>query len=90
MVRQFLAFLALLTGLAALGTPAQAAMDSAVGSIMEQASSQDSDKDDSQVTCAQKQLRQKLRGEKVAPCKKQETVTVYIPTVMFGADRAFE
>ena len=65
-------------------------MDSAVGSIMEQASSQDSDKDDSQVTCAQKQLRQKLRGEKVAPCKKQETVTVYIPTVMFGADRAFE
>ena len=38
----------------------------------------------------EKQRKQKLRGQKVTPCKKQEPVVIYLPTVQFGADRAYE
>lgn len=91
MLRQLLALIALLTGLAAVGAPVQAAVNSAVGVGVEQPSdSRDAETRDAQNVCADKQRKQKLRGEKVTPCKKQEPVTVYIPSVMFGADRAFE
>lgn len=91
MLRQLLALIALLTGLAAIGAPVQAAVNSAVGVGVEQPSdSRDTETRDAQNVCADKQRKQKLRGEKVTPCKKQEPVTVYIPSVMFGADRAYE
>lgn len=91
MLRQLLALLALLTGLAAIGAPVQAAVNSAVGVGVEQPSdSRDTETRDAQNLCADKQRKQKLRGEKVTPCKKQEPVTVYIPSVMFGVDRAYE
>ncbi|MBA4764358.1 hypothetical protein [Qipengyuania huizhouensis] len=91
MLRQLLALLALLTGLAAIGAPVQAAVNSAVGVGVEQPSdSRDTETRDAQNVCADKQRKQKLRGEKVTPCKKQEPVTVYIPSVMFGVDRAYE
>ena len=88
MIARFLAFLALLTGLAALGAPAQA-FDSAVGIGVEQRADQD-DAKDAQAQCAEKQRKQKSRTDKLTPCKQQQPVTVYIPTVMFGADRAYE
>ena len=90
MFRQLLALIALLTGLAALGAPAQAVVgtESSVG--VEQSASGDIDPRDAQCACAEKQRKQKMRGERVTPCKKQEPVTVYIPSVMFGADRAYE
>ncbi|MXO46878.1 hypothetical protein GRI69_01205 [Erythrobacter vulgaris] len=91
MLRQLLALIALLTGLAAIGAPVQAAVNSAVGVGVEQPSdSRETETRDAQNVCADKQRKQKLRGEKVTPCKKQEPVTVYIPSVMLGADRAFE
>ncbi len=91
MLRQLLALIALLTGLAAMGAPVQAAVNSAVGVGVEQPSdARDTETRDAQNVCADKQRKQKLRGEKVTPCKKQEPVTVYIPSVMFGADRAYE
>lgn len=91
MLRQLFALIALLTGLAAIGSPVQAAVNSAVGVGVEQPSDRsDTETRDAQNACAQKQRKQKLRGEKVTPCKKQEPVTVYIPSVMFGADRAYE
>lgn len=91
MLRQLLALIALLTGLAAIGAPVHAAVNSAVGVGVEQPSDpRDTEIRDAQNVCADKQRKQKLRGEKVTPCKKQEPVTVYIPSVMFGADRAFE
>ena len=90
MLRRFLALLALLTGLAALSAPVHAAVSSAVDAAVEQASTRGQDNRDTQEACAEKQRKQKLRGEKVTPCKPQEPVTIYIPAVMFGADRAFE
>lgn len=93
MLRQLLALLALLTGLAAIGAPVQAAVNSAVGvgvGVEQPSDSRDTETRDAQNVCADKQRKQKLRGEKVTPCKKQEPVTVYIPSVMFGADRAYE
>ena len=90
MVRQLLALIALLTGLAALGAPVHAAVNSAVDAAVEQTDTRNADTREAQEACAEKQRRQKLRGEKVTPCKAQEPVTIYIPTVMFGADRAYE
>ena len=91
MVRQLLALLALLTGLAAMGAPVHAAVNSAVGVGVERPSdSRDAESRDAREACVEKRRQQKLRGGKVTPCKKQEPVTVYIPSVMFGADRAYE
>ena len=90
MVRQLLALIALLTGIAALGAPAQTALAATVGVAAEQTARSDSDARDTQQACSKKQRDQKLRGEKPTPCKPQDPVTVYIPSVMFGADRAYE
>lgn len=90
-MRQLLALAALLTGLAAIGTPVHAAVNNAVGVGVEQPSdTRDTESRETQNVCAEKQRKQKLRGEKVTPCKPQEPVTIYIPSVMFGADRAYE
>ncbi|EDL48076.1 hypothetical protein [Erythrobacter sp. SD-21] len=91
MVRQLLALIALLTGLAAMGTPVQAAVNSAVGVGVERPTdSRDTESRETQNACTEKQRKQELRGERVTPCKPQEPVTVYIPSVMFGVDRAYE
>ncbi|MBX7540282.1 hypothetical protein [Qipengyuania sphaerica] len=90
MVRQLLALLALLTGLAAMSAPVQAAVNGAVSAAVERADSRDADQRASQCPCAEKQRKQKARGEKVTPCKAPEPVTIFIPSVMFGADRAIE
>lgn len=88
MIARFLAFLALLTGLAALGAPAQA-FEGSVGVGVEQRADQD-DAKDAQSQCAERQRKQKSRTDKLTPCKPQQPVVIYIPTVMFGPDRAFE
>lgn len=90
MLRQLLAFLALLTGLAAVGTHAHAAVSDSVGVGVEQKADTDNDSREAPVSCAEKQRKQKLRSEKVTPCRTLAPVVVYVPTVMFGPDRAFE
>lgn len=90
MPRQLLAFLALLTGLAAVGMPAHAALGGEIGVGVEQSAAGDNDALEAKCPCEQKQRKQKLRGERVTPCRKQEPVVIYLPTVQFGADRAYE
>lgn len=90
MFRQLLALIALLTGLAAIGAPAQAVMNTQSRVGVEQSANRDAESRDGQCACSEKQRKQKIRGERVTPCKKQDPVTVYIPSVMFGADRAYE
>lgn len=90
MLRQLLALLALLTGLAAVGAPAHAAVGEIVGVGVEQKADSDSESREAQAACVEKQRKQKLRSERVTPCRTQAPVVVYIPTVMFGIDRAFE
>ena len=40
--------------------------------------------------CVEKQRKQRLRGERITPCRAPETVTVYVPTIQLGPDRAHE
>lgn len=90
MLRQLLALIALLTGIAAMGAPVQAAVNGAVNSAVTQTDARESDPRDQRAPCPVKKREQKVRGEKEPPCVRQEPVTVYIPSVMFGPDRAFE
>lgn len=89
-MRRLLALFVLLSGLAAVTGPAQASLGDAFRVGVEQSSPSGQDLRETPETCAEKQRRQKARGERVSPCKRQQPVTIYIPTVMFGPDRAIE
>lgn len=90
MVRQLLAFLALLTGFAALNAPVQAAVASAASVTVERAddTQQTARRDDT--ACAQRQAKQRRAGQTVTPCKGQTPVVIYLPSVHLGPDRARE
>ncbi|WP_324827641.1 hypothetical protein [Qipengyuania zhejiangensis] len=90
MLRRLFACLALITGLAAVGTPVHANMVEVLGATLEVSQKADPSGKTEVVTCAERQRQQKLRGEKTTPCRPTEAVTVVIPTVMFGPDRAHE
>lgn len=90
MLRRLFACLAFLTGLAAVGAPVHANILDAVGSQLELTQKADDSGKADKVTCAERQRQQRLRGEKITPCRPNEGVRVVIPTVMLGADRAYE
>ena len=90
MLRQLLALLALLSGLAVVGTPAHAAIGSGVDFNMEQAAESEVASKPGKTNCVERDDEQKLKGEKAAPCRPAPTVIIVVPTVMFGPDRAFE
>ncbi len=90
MLRQVIALFALLSGLAAVGAPVHAAVGGSVGSVMEQSDTREADARTKRAPCPAKDKKQKLRDSKPAPCAKPEPVVIYLPTVMFGVDRAYE
>lgn len=90
MLRRLLTCLALITGLAAAGAPVHANALDTMGAAFELTQKAEDSGKCEKVTCAERQRQQRERGEKVTPCRSQESVRVVIPTVMFGADRAFE
>jgi hypothetical protein len=90
MLRRLLACLALLTGLAAVSAPAHANLHDAMGAQLELTQkAEDSGKSDT-ITCAERQRKERQRGERVTPCRPGEGVRVVIPTVMIGVDRSAE
>jgi len=89
MLRQLFAFLALVTGFAALSAPAQAAVASSAGVEVQQAAETAKAAKSAETACARRQKAQRMRGETVTPCASQPIV-VYLPTIHFGADRAHE
>ncbi len=90
MLRRLLACLALLTGLAAVGAPAHAVVAGVVGPQLEMSQRVEDGTRSEEPTCADRQRHQRQKGVKVTPCRPSEPVTIYIPTVQFGPDRAFE
>lgn len=90
MLRRLLACLALITGLAAAGAPAHANVAGAVAAQLEMAERVEDSTRSEEQSCADRQRQQRQKGVKVTPCKPSEPVTIYIPTVQFGPDRAFE
>ena len=90
MLRQVLAFFALLSGLAAIGVPVHAAVGNAAGAVLEQSDTREAEPRTKRAPCPAKEPRQRLRENRPDPCVKPAPVTVYVPTVMFGPDRAYE
>ena len=89
MLRRLFACLALVTGLAAVGAPAQAALVDALEQM--EISAERSDKGKSATCpCEERHEQQRQRGEKPTPCTEERAVRIYIPSVMLGVDRALE
>jgi hypothetical protein len=90
MLRRILACLALITGLAAVGTPAQARMMLDYGQQTENspAVSQGSQ----QTPCSAQPQRVTPQGKVLTPagCAPRKPIVIYIPTVQMGIDRARE
>ena len=90
MLRRLLACFAILTGLVAANAPAHATMISALEAQLEDQRKADDPVRSAESACVEKQRKQRLRGERITPCRVPETVTVYVPTIQFGPDRAYE
>ena len=90
MLRRIFACFALITGLAATATPAQARMMAVMTqSVVEGAQAQQAQQTPA---CEVQQPRANLRG-KVASrtdCRPRKPVVIVIPTIQFGPDRALE
>ncbi|WFL76850.1 hypothetical protein P7228_12715 [Altererythrobacter arenosus] len=91
MLRRLLACLALLTGLAAIGSPVSPAMAEAltgqVGQSVVAAQAESGQKCVCDSRTATGPDSEKCADRNPAPRK---TIRIYIPTVQFGADRAYE
>lgn len=90
MLRRLLACLAIVTGLVAANAPAHASLVAALESRLEDPRKADEPARSAESPCIEKQRKQRLRGERITPCRAPDTVTVYVPTIQFGPDRAYE
>ena len=90
MRRQLLTLLALLTGLAAIGTPANAAMGELFGSQVH-SGSQTSDEERG-AECRQRKSveHSPARCSTIVDCFPRRQATVHLPTVMLGSDISLE
>lgn len=90
MLRRILACLALITGLAATGTPAHARMMLDYGHQVENSAS--TSQGSSQASCSVSGQRVNAQGKVIAQpgCPPRKPIVIYIPTVQLGTDRARE
>lgn len=88
-MRRFFALLAIVTGLAAVGAPANAAV---VNDVCQQVSSGESSSavQTERCACEARRARDKRTITGIKGSKRPTSVVVYIPTVQFAADRAYE
>lgn len=90
MLRRILACFALITGLAAAGSPAEARVVAVMSqSVVEAAQGQ---QQAPAVACEASQRRAALRGKVSvsAPCRQRKSVVIILPTIQLGSDRALE
>ena len=89
MLRRLLACLALISGLAAVGAPAHARMNAVVAQQVEECAVGVSGR---QVACASGGSTAEEAARSVVPVKPRprRPVVIYIPTVQYGPDRAWE
>lgn len=90
MLTRFLACLALITGLAAAGTPANAAFAQALSTQVSGKAAETQPGKAQHCSAAASKASPPAKADPAPggdPCK---SVIVYIPTVQFGPDRAFE
>lgn len=89
MLRQLITLLALLTGLAAVGAPAQALVYDAASGVELAAGAERPCKGEA-CACSGPASQALGKPRAAKPCKPAPVVTVVIPTVQVGADRAYE
>ena len=88
MLARLLACLALVTGLAAVGAPVHAKL---VAEVNEQIQGAKSAQPTSSLECSTAEQRNvKSATQPQTRCPVRKPVVIYIPTVQFGPDRAFE
>lgn len=90
MRRQLLTLLALLTGLAAIGTPATAAMGELFGAEVQSRSETKADERREECRERKEAERSPVRREGVKECPPRKRIRIYVPTVMLGSDIAVE
>ena len=90
MRRQLLTLLALLTGLAAIGTPATAAMGELLGAEVQSRS--ESKAEERRAECRERKEAEltPVKRESVKDCPPRRRIRIYVPTVMLGSDIAVE
>lgn len=90
MLRRLLACLALFTGLAALGAPASPAMADVVAGQIGASVMAEQSEGGQACACASETAPCTERPSRKPLGSVRRTIRVYIPTVQFGADRAYE
>ena len=90
MLRRILACLALITGLAALGTPTQARMMLDVGQQVENSPAVSQGSQQAPCNVQPQRAAPQSKVATRAGCSPRKPVVIYIPTVQLGPDRARE
>ena len=90
MFRRLLTCLALITGLAAAGAPANAAVLDAFSEQVSAASAPCQQGKTAQCECVVQPATSPSKGDPIKVCKTRKPVVIFIPTIHFGADRAYE
>ncbi len=90
MLRRLFACLALLTGLAAVGAPVNAGVVDTVAAQVGASKPAPTVAPTERAECQQPRSSTGNRRTQSADCRPRRTVIITIPTVQFGADRAFE
>ena len=89
-LRRLLACLALLTGLAAIGTPANAAVADALTAQVGVSKAAPGTPATERCECATQRGTAPGKREQAPQCKQRRPVVITIPTIQFGPDRALE
>lgn len=90
MLRRLLTCLALITGLAAVGAPLNASVVESLSEQVGASKTSQSPSTNEQCECRSQQGADPSKREPNEKCKPRKPVVIYIPTVQFGADRAYE
>jgi hypothetical protein len=90
MLRRLLACLALLTGLAALGTPANAAVADALSAQVGVSKTAPGTPATERCECVTERGVEPGKRDPACKCKPRRPIIITIPTVQFGPDRALE
>jgi len=90
MLRRLLTCLALITGLAAAGAPANAAVMDALSQQVSATSAPCQPSKATQCECIAQPIPGPAKGDPVKSCGARKPVVIFIPTIYFGADRAYE
>ena len=90
MLTRLLACLALLTGLAAAGTPANAAYAQALSAEVGISTVEAQPSKARRCESIARKGKLPAKADPAQDCKPRKPIVIYIPTVQFGPDRAFE